>query len=296
MMKDNKLIRNLNIILGLVVAGNLIIGLSSLILNKHQYMIALSLWCAAALVFTIFHGIKTMGLKNILMFSFVAMAVSLFFETMGANFGLFFSKYVYTSEIPGPKIFGFDVYSLIAYGMGPYLVWSLAQAAVGQFDNRFRKGDVIIIPVVAAFLLVAVDYATDPLLATIDQAYIWEKPGIYYGIPYQNYLGWYLMAYVLFQIISLVLYRQSKSGKLLPQPEIAKKKKFWYYPVFFYASLFIQMPFYIFNGDNRMITIGSGQTFMTNDIYQGVTLVYTGVILVPSLIVFFRLLRSTELE
>ena len=294
-LDDQSRFRILNAITVLSVLAHLICGVAGLLISEHVFFVSLSIWCLGGLLLAIFHGVPMLGVKNIVILCVISAAASLFFESMGINFGLFFSKYLYTGFIPGPKLFGFDVYSIIGYGIGVYLVWSVALAAVGKFDNEYRKGDVFFIPVIATFLIVAVDYATDPLMATINQAYLWVEPGVYYGIPYQNYLGWYLMAYVLFQCASLVIWRQSRKNTLKPAPEISRKKKFWYYPPIIYGSLFIQMPFYAFINKSAEIVTYSGQTLMTGDIYKGVAIVYVGAILAPTVIILARIFRSKEL-
>ena len=43
--------------------------------------------------------------------------VGFIMECLGCNFGLFFSKYIYLDYIPGPKLFGFNVYSAVAYAI-----------------------------------------------------------------------------------------------------------------------------------------------------------------------------------
>jgi len=292
---EKKTFKALTIITALSILAQLICGIVGLAISVHVYFVGLSIWCLGGLLLAIFHGAPMLGVKNLVIISLISATASLFFESMGINFGLFFSKYTYTGIIPGPKLFGFDVYSIIGYGIGIYLLWSVAQAAVGKFNNEYHKGDVFLIPIIATFLVVAVDYATDPFMATINQAYLWVEPGVYYGIPYQNYLGWYLMAYVLFQCAALVLWQQSKKQTLRPAPVISQKKKFWYYPPIIYGSLFIQMPFYAFIKESKEIVTYSGQTFMTGDIYKGVAIVYAGAILAPTIIILARIFRSKEL-
>jgi len=292
---DKRTLKILAIITILSILAQLVCGIVGLVASEHIFFVSLSIWCLGGLLLAIFHGVPMLGAKNMVMLGLISAAASLFFESMGVNFGLFFSKYVYTGFIPGPKIFGFDVYSIIGYGIGIYLVWSVALAAAGKFDNEYHKGDVFFIPVIATLLVVAVDYATDPFMATINQAYLWVEPGVYYGIPYQNYLGWYLMAYVLFQSAALLLWRQSRKKTLKPAPAIARKKKFWYYPPIIYGSLFIQMPFYAFIKESKEIVTYSGQTLMTGDIYKGVAIVYVGAILTPTIIILARTFRSKEL-
>jgi hypothetical protein len=47
----------------------------------------------------------------------------------------------------------------------------------------------------------------NPTMRQRHKAYIWDKYGSYNGIPLQNYLGWYLATYTIFQIFALFIYR-----------------------------------------------------------------------------------------
>ena len=295
-VNDEKLIKAIKITVLAVIICEVGIGILGLSMGTHLYMYALSIFCVGALFLTIFHGISMYGVKNAIAFIIIGMVVSLIFESLGCNYGFLFTKYTYTGYIPGPKIFGFDVFSMVGYGCAAYEFYALGQAAIGMFENRFKKWDVITVPVISGLLFVSIDFGTDPLLATITGAYDWVQPGVYYGVPYQNYLGWIVMAIVMMLCISLVLYPQQKKGTLPPTPSVAKKKWFWRAPALLYGANFIQMPFYTFISENQEVTTYSGQSFMTHDIYWGVCLVYMGAILVPTLIILARVNRSKELE
>ena len=279
-----------------IVAANLICGAVSLYLGENLFFVSLSIWVLGGLTLAILQGVPNLGWKNVLALIVIAMVCSEFFESMGVNFGLFFSKYTYTGYIPGPKLFGFDVYSMVGYGVGSYMMWAIAKAAVGMYGNHFEKGDVFFVPLVAALLLVSIDFATDPLMATVSGAYVWQEHGVYYGIPYQNYLGWYLMAYTMYQIFALLLYWQDKKGKLPLAQEITQSKKYWIYPPLYFATAYITLPFNVFIQTSAEVFNGAGQAYLVSDIHWGVLLVYTGAILTPAVIIFLRTLHAKDLR
>ena len=295
MEDDERIIRILKWTVGIVAVCEVILGFIGWYTNQHMYMYALSAMCIGALVLSLVHGTATVGWKNVVIIFLIGMIGSLFFESMGVNFGLFFSKYTYTGVIPGPKIFGFDVFSMVAYGFAVYEFWTLGQVAVGMFDNRFHKGDVILVPIVSGLLFVAIDLGTDPLLASVSGAYDWVQEGVYYGVPYQNYLGWIVMAITIMMCISLLLYSQQKRGTLPEAPSVARRKWFWKAPALLYGALYIQMPFYALIRENTEFTVYSGQTFQTHDVYWGVAIVYLCAVFVPALIMWARVNRAQEL-
>ena len=50
--------------------------------------------------------------------------------------------------------------------------------------------------------MTAWDLAMDPMMVA-GQHWIWEKPGAYFGIPLQNYWGWWLTVFVTFVLFLL---------------------------------------------------------------------------------------------
>lgn len=280
-----------------MLAGYLVLGVLSIVNQRDYYAIYLSLYGLAGLLLMIFHGVPTLGKKNMVFFYIVGVLVGFFFEAMGANFGLFFSKYMYPVEsFPGPRLANLSLLPFLAYGALPYAIWAMAQAVVGSYNNKFRKGDVVIIPVVCTILIVAIDFATDPIMSSLGQSHLWDNHGVFFGIPFMNYVGWYIFGYTLFQIISLGLWLQARKNGLQPSPEVAKKKQYWYYPICLYCFQFIQHIFYIFNNDDRMVTLHNGEVVWSRDVYQGVLLVTFATTLVYAFFAFLRVHRAWELE
>lgn len=294
---DEKLMKALRIMAILVIAVNLICGVIGAVTGKDLFFVCECSWVVAGFLLLFFHAWPTLGGKVCAAMLIIGTAISLFFECTGCNFGWFFSKYTYYSYIPGPKIGGFPVFAAVAYGIGNYIIWGSVRAMVGQYGSRLTKRDVIVMPILSSLILVTVDFATDPFLSTINGTHIWDEPGVYYGIPWQNYMGWYFMAYVLYLLIALVIYFEGKKGKLPETPSIAKKKEFWIYPPLMYASLWIQMPFYTLISNTQEITVASnGQVFTNQQIYWGVMIVLLGAMVTPALQGIMTVLKDDRLE
>lgn len=275
----------------------IILGIASIVLHQDFYAVYLSLFCVAGIFLMIFQGAPMLGAKNMILFYVDGVLVSFFFETMGANYGWFFSKYTYTEVmLIGPQAFGVSFLPFLAYGALPYTIYAMAQAVVGQYDNVFRKGDVILIPAVGALMMTAIDFATDPLMASMDGSHLWENHGVFYGIPIQNYAGWYLFSFVMLLIPAVILWYQDRKKKLPKTPEIAGRKRFWYYPALIYGLLFIQHIFYIFNGDDREIVTYNGAELLTRDIYQGVGLVCFATIFAYTFFTILKVWRDPRLK
>lgn len=242
-------------------------------------------------VFIFAHGMVRYGLKNILAIIGIGMAVSFFYEALSIATGFPYSSYHY-SELLGPQLLGFPIMVMIGYGVVAYVFWTVAETIVGKFNTKLSGANLVFIPIVASFLATAWDFVMDPIGATVFEAYIWENHGPYFGIPFSNFLGWYLCTYTLFQLVALVLYRQ----KTLGTSAIVKKKTYWYQAIVMYAAIFNQAMMLMLFGGNEHISIASGQVFQTNDIYQAMTLVGITAIVFPAFIGFINVFNSKELE
>ncbi len=294
---EKTLMAALRVMAIIVIASNLICGIVGAIIGKDMFFVCESIWVIAGFALLILHAYPTLGGSLCIAMLVIGTVISLFFECSGCNLGWFFSKYTYYSYIPGPKIGGFPVFAAAAYGIGNYIIWGTVRAMAGRYDAKLQKRDVIILPVLASLILVSVDFATDPFLSTINGTHIWDEPGVYYGIPWQNYMGWYLMAYVLFLIIALVQYYAGKRGRLPETPSIARKKEFWIYPPLMYASLWIQMPFYTLISNVQELTVESNsQVFTNQQIYWGVLIVLLGSMVMPALLGIVRVLDDDRLD
>lgn len=107
---------------------------------------------------------------------------SILIESFGTKTGLLFGKYIYTTEF-GPLWIGVPI------TMGP--AWLSVIGASYAFSRLFsiRYSTLLIVPLLTVWL----DLAIDPV-ASLNQYWVWQEPGIYYGIPTQNFLGWYITA------------------------------------------------------------------------------------------------------
>ena len=285
-MKDQeKLLNFLTIVVSIYVLATTIVGISGKGVAAILPLLVISFG-----LFIFAHGMLRYGLKNILAIIGIGMAVSLFYEALSIATGFPYSSYHYT-ELFGPQLMGFPIMAMIGYGVIAYVFWSVAEIIVRKFNTKISGANIVFIPIIASFLATAWDFSLDPIGATVFKAYIWENHGPYFGIPFSNFLGWYLCTYTLFQIVALVLYRQ----KPLEASAIIKKKAYWYQVIVMYAAIFIQVMTLMLFGGNEQISIASGQVFQTNDIYQAMTLVGITAILFPAFIAFVNVFNSKEL-
>ena len=160
--------------------------------------------------FAAVHGIRRYGWRRFLTFFGVTFVVSNGYEDLSILTGFPFGHYHYTV---GPKLFYVPIgIGLIYFGLG-YISWLTASTLLDRADERLdwreRTGRIntVALPAVAATVMTMFDVSTDAQASTVAHTWIWEHGGGVFGVPYTNYLGWWLVTYSFFQIFALLLSR-----------------------------------------------------------------------------------------
>jgi putative membrane protein len=109
-----------------------------------------------------------------------AAAIGFASEVMGVIIGIPFGGYEYTDTLY-PHLFDVPVV------MGA--AWVVLFAYIRQMRLPL---------LLAAAWMTAIDLVIDPLAAGVLNYWTWNHPGLYYGIPWTNFVGWYAVSLVLF--------------------------------------------------------------------------------------------------
>ena len=128
-------------------------------------------------------ALERYGKKAFLLFG-VAFGFGLLVEWFGKTFGVPFGSYSYTA--PGPSLLGVPL--LIPLGW-----WAFTLIAVAVVPWRGRLW-------LAPLALVAWDLGLDPLM--VEKGF-WRfaEDGVYYGVPWTNFAGWYVSGVVLVWVL-----------------------------------------------------------------------------------------------
>src|SRR5260370_33755968 len=89
--------------------------------------------------------------------------------------------------------------------------------------------------------MVAWDLSFDPITSTIEHSWIWLQGGNYFGVPFSNYLGWFLTVFVFCQLFALYLRGQ-------PEASTATRplsRDYWRLAVLVYGAIALGTPFNI---------------------------------------------------
>jgi putative membrane protein len=120
-------------------------------------------------------------------------------EAVGALTGFPFGNYGYTDQF-GPLLFGILPAAIpLAWWV---IVWPLHCLVHSACAGRHS---VMLIPVLTALGAVTADLIIEPAATLVQGYWTWEGPGVYYGVPWVNFLGWFGTAFILSFLAQTIL-------------------------------------------------------------------------------------------
>ena len=187
--------------------------------------------------------------------------------------GFPFGHYNYTDGL-GPKLFLVPILIGPAYLGTGYLSWMLARVILGTTEQRLPGNSIFTVPVLASFIMVSWDLSFDPIASTINHNWIWEQGGSYFGVPFSNFMGWFLTVFVFFQLFALYLRgRQNAYAQVQ-----AVSRGYWLQAVAFYGVIALSTPLNMLTQTtNATIADAAGVLWRTQDIYvvSGLVWIFT---------------------
>lgn len=248
-------------------------------------------------IISFYHSILWYGKKNTLIFFSITFAVAWSLETLSIHTTIPFGNYSYTDLLPG-KLGDVPILIMPAYFSVGYLSWVISHIICNRQKSDYTKSDLILIPAIAAFIMTAWDVTFDPLSSTITDIWRWEGGGGYFGVPLQNFFGWYICVFIIF--ILFFSYIKSKPQK---REVYIDDKSFWLYPTLAYIFFCVDAltrPFISVlnpNGNTSVPAIfGSDVRWRSYDIYDSLALisVFTMVLIgIITIIIIFRHSKTT---
>lgn len=137
--------------------------------------------------------------KRIFWAALIIFAATWLLEYIGSHYGTLFGKYSYTSLLM-PQAFEVPLLIPVAWTMMLFAAWSVSEYMLTPYQARLGKMYPIVYPVFSGLVFTVWDLYLDPLMVS-QGFWLWEQPGVYSGIPWQNYLGWWLIATLLTVIL-----------------------------------------------------------------------------------------------
>jgi uncharacterized membrane protein len=212
-------------------------------------------------VFALVHGARRYSWRAIGIFVAAGLVISNILENLSIGTGFPFGHYHYTG---GGKIFEVPWFIGPSYLATGYLAWVVATVLLGDVRRNSPWLTTIGTPVVGAFAMTAWDLALDPSTSTINQAWIWENGGGFFGVPLVNYLGWTFTVYLFMQVFALYL----RGRGPLPDGTTDRATASDLQGVLLYAATTISFVTKFFTGERTTVTDATGTTWHTGDIYE----------------------------
>jgi uncharacterized membrane protein len=256
--------RQINTLLWGLLAVFTVVTLSrSLAPGVLPSLLSVALVTLLPFVFVFVHGSLNYRFRELLVFAAITLVVSNIFENLSILTGFPFGHYYYTDGL-GPKLFLVPILIGPAYLGTGYLAWTLARLLLEATEKRLPGRQVWAVPVLASFLMVAWDLSFDPIASTIHQSWIWLEGGNYFGVPFSNYLGWFLTVFVFFQLFALYLRGRPNASS----PAQTLSRGYWLLAVVFYGVIASGTPLNILTQTaNATVADPAGVLWRTRDIY-----------------------------
>lgn len=210
------------------------------------------------MVFALLHGARRYGWSGIIVFLVLCLGISNVMENIGVMTGFPFGHYHYT-DVLGPKLFYVPLLIGPGYFGAGYVSWVLANILLDA-DRRRDLTATIGVPLVGTFIMVAWDVGIDPGSSTFAKIWIWEKGGGYFGVPFVNYLGWYLTVWLFLQAFALYNVRRTA-----PVPDLPKSH--WYQASVYYGVMAIDLVASYVGGENAAIPDATGKVWQAADLF-----------------------------
>lgn len=155
-----------------------------------------------ALAFAFLHAGQREGWRRAVLLLALVFAVSLLFESVGVATGLVYGPYHYTGKL-GPKFLGLVPYMIpVAWFMMSYPSFVIAERLVGRRSGP-RWLWLLAVAALGGLVMTAWDVIMDPLMVAGGH-WVWDTDGAYFGIPMQNFAGWWVTVFTTFALYLLL--------------------------------------------------------------------------------------------
>lgn len=155
-----------------------------------------------------FYAYRTLGRWPWLTFMFTAIFLSLGSELLGTSTGFPFGEYRYLSGL-GYKVAGLVPFTIpLSWFYLGFCAYILARAGLNTLKLP-RWAYLSSAIALGSLLLTSWDFVLDPAMSqTTVPFWIWEQPGAFFGMPYQNFVGW-LGTGIVFMSVATLFWQKS---------------------------------------------------------------------------------------
>ena len=152
-------------------------------------------------LFSLVHCALLEGQKRTTCFFGISAFISYVMEEISVRTGFIYGHYHYSNML-GPKLGSVPMIIPLAWFMMIYPSWRVAGVLTRAINSDSLLGRSTQ-ALIAAMVMTAWDMVMDPG-NTAAGLWVWERGGIYFGVPRQNYLGWILTTFLIYWAMSIL--------------------------------------------------------------------------------------------
>lgn len=241
-------------------------------------------------VFALVHGSLRYGWQHMAIFLLLVLGISWGYESLSIMTGFPFGNYNYTENFIGPWLGLVPVMIMPAYFAMGYMAWTIASILLDKRDAVIRGAEVILLPLLASFVMVMWDMSMDPFNSTIVNFWNWHDGGAYFGVPFGNFLGWFLTVFTFYFLFALIM--RFKPGTRTNYTVLSRL--FWVLPVLMYLARTIEYYFNFLTHESAEVIANNGHVYWTGDITGSLLLVSIFTMSFVGLYALIRIYRSSE--
>ena len=153
----------------------------------------------------IIHSSLTLGKKKTTIFFITSFIFALGSESIGVKYGLIFGHYYY-NPVLAPFFFGLvPVMIVVSWLPFIYISYTFANMILKGFGSQkpnikqnklFMIVLLILLSAISGLVAVNLDMLLDPVVVST-QGWFWIGGGLYFGVPISNFVGWFIVTFVV---------------------------------------------------------------------------------------------------
>jgi len=154
-------------------------------------------------LFVLMHAWSSLGWRRTILLLALSTFISLAMESIGVATGLVYGPYHYTDRL-GPLFLGLVPYLIpVAWFLMMYPSLMIAKKLI---HNRTSIVKLLLVAALGGIVMTSWDLVMDPAMV-LGGHWVWDGPlasRVYFGIPLQNFWGWWLTTFVVFISYQLI--------------------------------------------------------------------------------------------
>ncbi len=167
------------------------------------------------------HAWSYLGGRRAIVFMVVTGLGSLILETFGVATGWLYGPYHYTYRL-GPLFMGLTPYLIpVTWFMMLYPSYVMSRIITRRLMVKHAILNTLVIASIGGLIMTSWDLVLDPVMVK-QEHWVWEVFGGYFGIPIQNFLGWWFTSFTILIIFEWFDSR-NLTDKDIIQADLGKK-------------------------------------------------------------------------